>query len=102
MPILGIGLHLIIAVFFAIHLIALELATRGMSDEELSCYNGGFGAGGIVVGAAATIFAAILPKLIAASNVNGGVSSIASLIYGLPGVVAGVEFPSTDRPSCFK
>ena len=88
------------AIFFAIHMIALELATRGMSDEELACYNGGFGAGGAITAAAIGVFAAILP--LAAKAVSGGVSSILTAIYGIPGIFAGMELPSTDRPGCFK
>lgn len=88
------------AIFFAIHMIVLELATRGMSDEELACYNGGFGAGGAITGVAIAVFSQILP--LAVKVVSEGVSAIISAIYGIPGIFVGMELPSTDRPGCFK
>ena len=91
---------LLAAVFFAIHLIVLELATRGMSDEELACYNGGFGIGAGIMSIAAGILGTMLRQ--ALSSVATTPSVIMTAIYGIPGVVAGMEFPSTDRPSCFK
>jgi len=98
----GILASLILAaVFFAIHLIVLELATRGMSDEQLACYNGGFGAGGAVWGIAAAMLAAFIPTVSAAA-VAQGPAGIMLAVYSIPGLVAGMELPSTDRPSCFK
>ena len=87
------------AIFFAIHLIVLEIAVRGMSGDELSCYNGGFGAGGGIMAAAAAIFATLLP--IAAGSIAAGPSAIMSAIYGIPGIFAGMEIPSTHRSGCF-
>ena len=87
------------AIFFTIHLIVLEIVVRGMSEDELSCYNGGFGAGGAIMAAAATVFAVLLP--VAAGSIAAGPSAIMSSIYGIPGIFAGMEIPSTHRSGCF-
>ena len=72
-----------------------------MSDEQLACYNGGFGAGGAVWGIAAAMLAAFIPTVSAAA-VAQGPAGIMLAVYSIPGLVAGMELPSTDRPSCFK
>ena len=87
------------AILFTIHLIVLEIVVRGMSEDELSCYNGGFGAGGAIMAAAATVFAVLLP--VAAGSIAAGPSAIMSSIYGIPGIFAGMEIPSTHRSGCF-
>jgi hypothetical protein len=86
-------------ILFTIQLIVLELATRNFNAEQLACYNGGFGSGASITAFAALVFGLFLT--IAAKAVSASVSNVMSAIYSIPGLVAGMEFPSTDRPTCF-
>lgn len=56
---------------------------------------------GAAWGIAAALLAFFIPT-VSASAVATGPAGIMGIIYGIPGFVAGMEFPSTDRPSCFK